>query len=277
MEHLKAFHTISTFVKELKELFGNKYYNIQLYHRLLEKTPVTNEIAINKHVLIFSEFLRKNLTCLLEKNTDKMWDKIQYSKKVYINIKEIMNETDVETRETIWKYLLSIHFYVFQTDDVKQKLAELLSNKPGNNEKEKEFIDGFMSKIEQKFKDKEFTDPMSATQELMKSGVFTDMVQSMNKDLQEGNIDIGKLLGTVQGMIGNLSDKVDETKTPNGQPMPDISNMFSMVQNMMGMMGTTNSSSSSSSGLDSLSGLISQFQNANVSQSAIEEVNEEVE
>jgi hypothetical protein len=273
MDNLKPFHTICTFVKELKELFGKEHHNIALYHRLLEKTPITNTNAINKHIAIFSEFLRKNVDCLLSKTTDKLWDKIIFSKKIYINIKEIMDATDVDTRETIWKYLLSIHFYVFQTEEVRSKLAELLSNKPGNNDNERQFIDNFMNKIEDKFKDKQFTDPMSATQDLLKSGVFTEMVQNMNSELENGKIDIGRLLGTVQGMIGNLSDKVDETKTPDQKPMPDISSMFGMVQNMMGMMG----GAGGSGGMPDLGGLMSQLSgmsNSGNKSSIIEQLDE---
>jgi hypothetical protein len=268
MDTLKTFHTICTFVKELKEIFGKEHHNISLYHHLLEKTPITNTNAINKHISIFSEFLRKNNDCLLNKNTEKMWDKIIFSKKIYINIKQILDLTDVDTKDTIWKYLLSIHFYVFQTEDVRAKLSELLSNKPGSNDNEKQFIDSFMSRIEDKFKNKEFTDPMSATQDLLQSGVFTDMVQNMNQDLQDGKIDIGKLLGTVQGMIGNLSSQVDENKTPDQKPMPDISSMFNMVQGMMGMMGgNSGSSSSSMPDLSGLGGLLSQMGNISNSSS----------
>jgi hypothetical protein len=278
MDNLKPFHTICTFVKELKELFGKEHHNIALYHRLLEKTPITNTTAINKHIAIFSEFLRKNVDCLLGKTTERMWDKIIFSKKIYINIKEIMDATDVDTRETIWKYLLSIHFYVFQTEEVRSKLAELLSSKPGSNDNERQFIDNFMNKIEDKFKDKKFTDPMSATQDLLKSGVFTEMVQNMNSELENGKIDIGRLLGTVQGMIGNLSDKVDESKTPDQKPMPDISSMFGMVQNMMGMMGGANGGG----GMPDLGGLMSQLGNmssmsSNKSSSIIEELDNVVD
>jgi hypothetical protein len=275
---LKTFHTICSFVKELKELFGKEHHNIVLYHRFLEKTPITNTLAINKQIAIFSEFLRKNVKCLLEKTTDGMWDKIIFSKKIYINIKEVMESTDVETRDTIWKYLLSIHFYVFQTDDVRAKLSELLSSKPGDNGAELEFIEDFMSAIEEKFKEKEFTDPMSATQELLTSGLFNNMVATMDKGIKEKRIDIGKLLGAVQGMVGNISKDVDETKTPNGQSMPDISTMFNMVNGMMSTMGMGGVNTGGSAlDLGGLMGMLQQSQSQlqQSSETTIEEVKDE--
>jgi len=261
----KTFHTISSFVKELQELYGKKYYNISLYNRILEKTPITNQTAIFKHISIFSEFIKKNRDAILEKNSDKLiWDRIIFSKKIYINIKDVLKESDTDTKNAIWKYLLAISFTTIQTDDIKEKIKELLLTPSSNNSneegKESDFIKNFMSKIENNFKDKEFKDPMSATAELFQSGIFTDMVQTMNQDVQDGKIDINKLLKSVQGMLGGLTN--DMNSSGGGGGLSDMSGIFSMVTNVMGSMGGNNGGA----GLD-IGGLLGGLSNMGQTQS----------
>ena len=261
----KTFHTISSFVKELQELYGKKYYNISLYNRILEKTPITNQTAIFKHISIFSEFIKKNRDAILEKNSDKLiWDRIIFSKKIYINIKDVLKESDTDTKNAIWKYLLAISFTTIQTDDIKEKIKQLLLTPSSDNSneegKESDFIKNFMSKIENNFKDKEFKDPMSATAELFQSGIFTDMVQTMNQDVQDGKIDINKLLKSVQGMLGGLTN--DMNSSGGGGGLSDMSGIFSMVTNVMGSMGGNNGGA----GLD-IGGLLGGLSNMGQTQS----------
>lgn len=258
---LKTFHTISSFVKELQELYGKKYYNITLYNRILEKTPITHENAITKHIEIFHQFLNKNKDAILAKDESKLkWDKIIFSNKIYINIKDVLNDSDNDTKNSIWKYLLAISFNLIESDDIHDKIKEMLSSSSSSSdgESEKEFIQHFMTKIEDKFKDKDFKDPMSATAELLQSGLFTDMVKEMNTDIQSGKINVNKLLGSVQGMLGNLTN---EAGAP-GAGLPDMNNIFSTVTSMMnGQMS-----------LDSLGGLGNLFSGLNTSDSNSENI-----
>jgi hypothetical protein len=233
-ETLKTFHTVCSFVKELKDLFGKKYYNITLYNRILEKTPITHQSAIFKHIEIFREFCQKNKDGILNKDIGKLkWDKIMFSNKIYINIKDVLNDADNDTKNSIWKYLLAISFSTIQTDDLKDKIKEILSDSSNAaesaGENEKEFINSFISKIENSFKDKDFKDPMSATANLLQSGIFTDMVKTMDDDIKTGKINVNKLLGSVQGMLGNISSDIGG----NGGGMPDLGNMFGMINGMM--------------------------------------------
>ena len=269
----KTFHTISSFVKELQELYGKKYYNISLYNRILEKTPITNQTAIFKHISIFSEFIKKNRDAILEKNSDKLtWDRIIFSKKIYINIKDVLKESDTDTKNAIWKYILAISFTTIQTDDIKEKIKQLLLTPSSDNSneegKESDFIKNFMSKIENNFKDKEFKDPMSATAELFQSGIFTDMVQTMNQDVQDGKIDINKLLKSVQGMLGGLTNDMNNSSGGGGGGgggLSDMSGIFSMVTNVMGSMG--NMGGDGGGGGLNLGGLLGGLSNMGQSQS----------
>lgn len=230
MDSLKIFQTISLFVKELTETYGKEFHQLALYNRLLEKTPITNTLAIQKHILIFNDFCKRNKEYILSKNKNQIQEKIIFSNKIYIEIKEIITKSDSETQEVIWKHLLLICFHLFQTDDIKQIIKNISS--PSNSDEiksEQDFISTFMTKIESKFKDKEFTDPMSATSELLQSGLFTEMVSTMNTEIQSGNLNIAKLLGSVQGMLGNISGEVNSSNTDSNLINNMMSNMMSVL------------------------------------------------
>jgi hypothetical protein len=62
---------------------------------------------------------------------------------------------------------------------------------------------------------------------LLSSGVFTDMIQTMNQGVTSGDIDISKLLGSVQGMLGNLG---------GSQSDPQLSQMMNMATQMTSNM-----------------------------------------
>jgi hypothetical protein len=44
--------------------------------------------------------------------------------------------------------------------------------------------------------------------DLLQSGIFTDVVNTMSKDLSSGKLNINKLLGNVQGMVKDLSKDI---------------------------------------------------------------------
>lgn len=232
MDTLKIFQSISLFVKELNETFGKVHHPLALYNRLLEKTPVTNTLAIQKQVSIFYDFCKRNKEGILGKNKEQIQEKIIFSKKIYIDIKDILKKSDPETEDIIWRHMLLISFHMFQTDDIREIIKNLSSSSSSSDEtkSEQDFISTFMTKIETQFKDKQFTDPMTATTELLQSGLFTEMVSTMNTQIQSGNLNIAKLLGSVQGMMGNISGEISS----NAQGSNLINNMMS---NMMGMMG----------------------------------------
>ena len=76
--------------------------------------------------------------------------------------------------------------------------------------------------------------PMEAVSSIMQSGVFTDLIGGMNQGLSDGSLDIGKLMGAVQGMVGQLSNQGD------GNNDPQAANAMNMISSMMGNMNTGN-------------------------------------
>ena len=107
---------------------------------------------------------------------------------------------------------------------------------------------------------------MSAALSMIQSGFFTDMIQGMSAKVESGEINPQKLLGSVQGMLGNLtggsldlngilSGQASNIEIPNdgGEKVNiDMTQMFSMVgtvMNSMNMNGGSDSNNSNPLGL----------------------------
>ena len=229
---LKSFQYIVKSVEDLSTEFGPKQHSLVLYNRLLAKTKITHTDSIMKHNQAFFDFFLKNEDAVLKKDTSLLKDPvIMYSKKVNIKIDEIFKMADNETTQIIWKHLLVIMNNV----NPNAKSMELLKKSLEEKSNEGEFLNNLVQKIE-KSVDPNTTDPMAAIMGMMSNGVFTDLISSMNNGMQNGSLDIGKLFGTVQGMMGSLG------------AMPGMTEMSSAMTSPQAMV--PNTSSSSSTGTD---------------------------
>ena len=86
-----------------------------------------------------------------------------------------------------------------------------------------------MTKIEDEFKSNQFDDPLTATMTLLQNGIFTDMMNSMTKELSSGNLDVSNLLGSVQGMMTEIKGELDPEEASK---IPDINDMMNKFQNI---------------------------------------------
>ena len=267
---LLSFKAICVFVKDLTTVY-EKNHPLALYNRLLEKTPINNSKIINKHVVIFEEFLKKNKDAIVEKNLDKFeTEKISYNETVLIQVKRFLSETDEETRNQIYNHLQYISSLVLQDEATlfKKLLKDNLQNNK-NAEKETEFLGNLINKVENTVDISKVDNPLNAVNQLLSSGVLNDMVSSLQSGLSNGNLDLGKLLGVVQNVVGSSggrsasdpsgglgsSDNSSSSDGPSGNiQMPDLSSMMGMLPMLMGGLGGR--SASNPSGGPDLSGLL---------------------
>jgi hypothetical protein len=245
----KPFTKILTFVKELNNTFGNKYQNIQLYYKLLKKTPVSNKVAIKKQNLVFSTFLTNNEEAVLKSDYSLFKDdKISFSDRVYINIRQIISES--EDASVMFKHLQLISI-LFKKDD---KMIEALKSE--NDDKEGQFLNKFMNKVETVFNtsDTPETDPMKAAMSLIQSGVLSDMT----KEISTGKLNINKLLGNLQGMMKDVVKdiKVNKTNEPEEKKDEEIEKMMDSMSNgdFSGAMNLANSMMSQMGGQGGMEG-----------------------
>ncbi len=80
------------------------------------------------------------------------------------------------------------------------------------------------------------SNPVDMAMDLMKSGVFSDMVNTMSSGASNGKLDINKMFTTVTTMINKMS--------PDGKVPPEIGNMISMISTIIPSSGVVNNTGS---------------------------------
>lgn len=229
-----VFKAITSFISDLDSEFGKKHKSIALYNRLLEKTGIVHIGPINKHIDCFKKFFTVNHSAMMEQNPNIFEDsKITYSDKVYVDISTVLKQTSVENKKIIWQHLLTIWGLIDPTSEARRLLNE--AKKSGTSTSEENFLSDIIDKVENAVTNDKIdkSNPLSAITSLMQSGVMTDLVSGMQKGLSEGSLDVGKLMSSVQMMMGKMNggDK-------SGMQMPDLSQMMNMMGPMMqGMQG----------------------------------------
>lgn len=197
---LKSFQYIVKFVEDLSLEYGDKHHSLALYNRLLEKTKITHHDSISKHISIFKNFVLVNKNSIFKKDkTSFTLKKISYSEKVFIDFDYIFSNCDSESMESIWKHLLVITNSV----DPSSGAIDILRNTINSGSNEGNFLNSIVEKLE-KHSDPQNSDPMSAVMSLMNNGVLTELISGMTTGMNDGSLDISKLLGVVQGMMSTI-------------------------------------------------------------------------
>jgi len=230
---LISFKAICSFIKDLNEEFGKRQKSLALYSRLIEKTGIMHETPIKKHLEAFKSFCMYNREAIAKQDRHSILEpKIMYSERVYIDMNHIfsMAEKDKETTEIIWKHILTISAILDPSNNAKKILQEHIdkSKSKGSECKEEEFISSLIDKVEKSIDPSQVSDnPMQAISQMMSSGVITDLIGNMQSGLSSGDLDLNKLMGTVQGMMSKVGGG-------NDTGMPDLGGMMNMFGGMMG-------------------------------------------
>ena len=209
----KAFSCIKRFITELSEQFGEEHRPVALYAHLLSKTTPDHAEAISKNVKLFYEFAIANRDAIYSKDVDSLVDtKISYSEKVYVDISEIFKLADAGIHKVMWIHILLISALVDPTGKAKQVLKE-------DPKKESTFMSGVLEKIEKNVDPN--ADPKDALGSMMSSGLVGDIMSEMTSGLQNGEFDIGGLMGSVQNILKGISPSTDGGETPDIAKMMD--------------------------------------------------------
>jgi len=231
---LVCFKAISNFTTELGSIFSKTQRSLKLYCRLINKTTIVHDKSIKKHIDAFRTFCIANRNAIVNKDVSGLVvGKISYSQRVYIDIADIFSKSDAETTGVIWDHLLCISALVDPAGKAKEVLKKnFREGKTGGDETN--FLTDIIEKVEKHVDPN--ANPMEAVSSIMQSGIFTELIGGMNNGLSNGSLDIGKLMGAVQGMVGQLGDQ------KSGDPQADgaLNMLTSMIGNMgnMGNMGT---------------------------------------
>lgn len=224
---LIAFKAVNSFVTDLASEFGKEQHSLKLYQRLISKTQISHDKAIKKHLSIFSDFCKKNREAILEQDQTKLVNKkIFYSDRVYIDFEPIFEHADEDVRKVIWQHILTISATLDPTSGAKSILKKQAEENP-EVKGEADLMSNLIGKIEETVKPD--ANPAEAVSAIMGSGIFTELFSGMQGDLSSGKLDMGKMMGVIQGMMSQLGSQVGDD--PQGQQM------MGMVNNMMGGLG----------------------------------------
>lgn len=197
------FKCIVDFIHCLREMFGKQQHSLELYDLLMEKTGIVHQEPIKKHITLFKNFVLENEAAILESNEEKMslW-KIEYSEKVYIDLKEIFSMCIREDKQVIWQHLLTLMAVLVPTSNAKNVLRE----KKSNENKEGDFLSNLINKVEKHVDPNTATDPAQMMSGILSSGLFSELMEDMNRGMADGDLDLTKMMGSLQGMLGNMSN-----------------------------------------------------------------------
>lgn len=236
------FKAITCFISDLHAEFGQRHKSIALYNRLLEKTGIMNTGPIHKHIECFRNFFSANRQAMEEKKQELFTEtKISYSDRVYVDVSTVLRQSSPDNASIIWRHLLTIWGLVDPTSQARRVLQESIQNANGKD-KESQFLSDIIDKVEKTVgsQQADTSNPMAAVTSLMSSGVFTDLISGMQSGLSDGSLDIGKLMGSVQTMMGKMGGGAGSS---GGGGMPDLSAMMSMMGPMMSGLGNMNKNS----------------------------------
>lgn len=203
------FRYIVNFINDLNETFGETETSLQLYNLLLEKTGIINEEPIKKHINVFTTFLEKNKEGILDKDFKKMeLLTIEYSEKVKVDLQSIFEKADEDNKKVIWEYLLSLLAVFIPESNAKDKI---LSEKVKNvtTENEGDFLQNLIKKVEKNI-DPTQDNPSEIMSNILSNGFFNEVVEDLNKGLVDGNLDLGKMMSSLQGVIGSLPNLMND-------------------------------------------------------------------
>lgn len=213
-----AFNTICNFIRDLSASFGNKQKSLLLYGHLIEKTGLIHIDPVKKHINIFKKYIEENQEAIENRDKSKFkTTSISYSDKVAIDLKGVFSMCDKEEEKVVWNHLLTISAVLNPLGNAKQILKDLTASSSGKknpNLNEDNFLKNIMDKIGSEVEnyDTENMNPMQMIGSMMSSGALNDIFQSISSGLNEGNLDLGSMMNSMQSLVGNLNTMVNENQ-----------------------------------------------------------------
>ena len=223
-----AFNTICNFIRDLSASFGNKQKSLLLYGHLIEKTGLIHIDPVKKHINIFKKYIEENQEAIENRDKSKFNStSISYSDKVAIDLKGVFSMCDKEEEKVVWNHLLTISAVLNPLGNAKQILKDLTASSSGkkgggSDFNEDNFLKNIMDKIGSEVEnyDTENMNPMQMIGSMMSSGALNDIFQTISSGLNEGNLDLGSMMNSMQSLVGNLNTMVNENQQPSTTTSP---------------------------------------------------------
>jgi len=220
-EELYTFQMIQEFITSLHDYFGSKCHSLSLYFRLVSKLTFQEKEMIDRHLRTFRTFCVSNREGISSKDISSFSNtRISFSDRIYVDLQYVFTHSDEETHAIIWEYLLLLSALV----DPASKAKEMLKDIKKGDTKEGEFLGEMMETIQSQLGSGADGNPMEMIGSLMSSDMIGSLASNLQSNLQSGQLDMAKLMGTMQGLVQKVGDEVSKSDDPM------IKNMFSMLE-----------------------------------------------
>lgn len=202
---IKLFNSITNFVDDIASYLSSVNKNtpaVARYNELLRKTKLIHKKNIRKHISVFQAFIDTNKDAIISKDINSITGQIQFSNNVYLDFKDILKRCDADSKKVIIEHLLNIQYQFNPSDDIKNKLMELIQSSGGgecntaitNNDPNNDF--GNIFRLIEQNVDKDDPNPMSQIMKMIGSPAFGQILNEVKKSAENGG------LGNMLSMIG---------------------------------------------------------------------------
>lgn len=204
---LEIYKSIQEFVGELAVAYPSDK-GVALYNRLLHSPHMNSGFdAIAKHISPFDIFFEKYGEKILDKDEPVDGAKIHYNKseKIVLDISKYLEKGDKPTRDVIKQHLRTIRIMINPSEDELRKMEESVKEMGiDTSSKEGAFIHGILDEAKGAMEGMEGDDPAMAIGSLLSSGIVQKMIGGLQQGMNTGELDMGKLFGTMQTAMGAL-------------------------------------------------------------------------
>lgn len=222
--YTNAFKALGDFVEDLYSIYdnGKKKTPLCFYRRLLQEASPDSGTAINKFLSPFWEFWNKHKTSIMNDITRIPRGTIirfHDSGRAYIDIQKFIHKANSETREAIRQHLITIGAIISPNEKVLTALAEEqdeISKHIDTSSAEGRYLNEIMNRT----KDLNVggDSPQQAVMGLMTSGIFTDMMST----LQNGNMNPKKMVKMMQGMMNKMIEDMPDSDEEDDVKVEDV-------------------------------------------------------
>jgi hypothetical protein len=184
------------------------YYKAISQPRDLTK-PNEREI-VKKQFTIFIKFFNSNKDAIEKKDVDSLKDDIRMSKNIYINLKRILIRNPQDAEE-LWKHIQNFYLCftgkdtmgttlqeISNSDIMKRKIIE--STGLEKNTKAHDLISAIVEGIDHMPTKKVSTDPNTAMQQVLTSGIFGKICKTMTAKDGRKNMSSKDLVSVMKGI-----------------------------------------------------------------------------
>ena len=146
-----------------------------------------------------------------------------------------------------------------------------MKNSSESTSNESDFLENIINKVESNINPNS-SNPLEAVSSLMSSGLFNDLVSGMNTKLQDGSLDLGKLVGTVEKMCSTL---IPPQVGSNGEEQPlNLAGLMSSIGPILSNFSQTSNTGIEGGGGFNLDAMMKQLAQVQESKTIVEEVDE---